>query len=314
MKLVFVMIPLFLISMMGSFGSKPAAHSIPDIGQAIVKQTPADTSQATNLKSAVSEWISALTKETGFEEWKTAKWESLPVGPGTHSWLIVIRKERVEVGYMIVGAMEDGKHYRLLEYGLGQQPLFSLNTLYQSMMQLALIDSSLSFEAFKQESSWYKQRHYLKPLESFWRISRGAEVYYFDGKSGEQLLNSVNPLLGTDTSAEPKVNPSRDELTNQHAAQIKESAAAPAYDPFDKLSWINNKPLSIHSLQDLKLALKQHPEMTYMVKLYDAMIIYPFGFAGYQRWSTGQAYIALDDKGARYLPLSSLISAGSFYP
>jgi hypothetical protein len=316
MKLLFIMIPLFLISMMGSPEHKSASHLKVELGQAIVKQVPADTSEATNLKGAVSEWIAALTKETGFETWKTAKWESLPVGPGTHSWLIVIRQNQIEVGYLVVGAMEDGKHYKLLEYGLGKQPLFSLNTLYHSMMQLALIDSSLTQDAFMQDSSWSKERYYLKTLENFWRISRGTEVYYFDAKSGELLLNSVNPLNGSKPSAEPKVNKptASDELTNQHAAQIKDRIALTAHDPFDKLSWINGKALSIQSLPDVKLALKAHPEMTFMAQVYQPKVIYPFALVGYHLWNNAQAYIALDDHGARYIPLSSLLAAGSFYP
>jgi hypothetical protein len=316
MKIVFIMIPLILISIMGSPENISVTNIKADIGQAIVKQIPPDASQATNLKGAVSEWVSALSKETGFEDWKTSKWESLPVGPGTHSWLIVIRKDRLEVGYMIVGAMEDGKHYKLLEYGLGRQPLFSLNTLYQSMMQLALINSSLSFKEFMQESSWSKERYYMNTLENFWRINRGTETYYLDAKSGELLLNSVNPLQETAPSAKPKVTKvsTLDELTNHHSAQMKESVVALSYDPFEKLSWINGKALTIQSMPDLKLALKQHPEMTYMAELYQPKIIYPFALLGYQLWSNGKAYIALDDDGARYIPLSSLLGAGSFYP
>jgi hypothetical protein len=312
MKLVYMIIPLFLFSMMGAPENKSVINPNADIGQAIVQKIPQDTSVATNLKGAVSEWISALSKETGFEDWKTAKWESLPVGPGTHSWLIVIRKDRIEMGYMIVGAIEDGKHYKLLEYGLGKQPLFSLNTLYQSMMQLALIDSSLSYEAFKQDNSWSKKRYYLNTLENFWRITRDTESYDLDAKSGELLLNSVNPLQGT----EPKTDQTSasDELTNQHSSNIKETVIMTSYDPFDKLSWVNGPALPIQSLPDLQLALKEHPEMSYMAKLYQSKIIYPYSLLGYQLWSNSQAYIALDDDGARYIPLSSLLKAGSFDP
>ena len=134
-----------------------------------------------------------MSNETGFDAWKKAKWESLPVGPGTHSWLVVIRKDNLEVGYLIVGAMEDGKHYKLLEYGLGPQPLFSFNTLYQSMMQQALIDHSLTLADFTVDTSWLKERFITSTLENFWRITRGSEVYYFDGKTGEPLGIS-NPL------------------------------------------------------------------------------------------------------------------------
>jgi hypothetical protein len=144
MKLVLLWIPLFIFSMMGSTDHTPIPLNQADAGQAVVKQVPQDISESTNLKSAIQAWITGLSNEPGFEAWKKATWESLPVGPGTHSWLVVLRKDNLEVGYLIVGAMEDGKHYKLLEYGLGPQPLFSFNTLYQSMMQQALIDHSLT--------------------------------------------------------------------------------------------------------------------------------------------------------------------------
>lgn len=324
MKLIFIWIPLFILNLVG-FADNPAVPlKEADTGQAVVQQAPQDISDATNFKSAVKDWIAALTKGEGFETWKTAKWESLPVGPGTHSWLVTIRKDRLEVGYLIVGAMEDGKHYKLLEYGLGQQPLFSFNTLYQSMMQQALIDSQLSLTAFSSDTTWKKERFYLSTLENFWRITHGTEVYYLDAKTGEILLNSVDPLetnvelLGASAAnpsakEDPKLATS-DVLTSLKPAQIKETSVTRAFDPFEKPSWVEGKPLSIRSIGMLKHALQAHPKLTYMTKLYQQKIIYPFALTGYQIWNEGEVYIALDDEGARYIPLSSLLHAGSFYP
>jgi hypothetical protein len=313
MKLVLIWIPLLIISLVGFTDHTPVVpvHKV-NIEQALVLQTPQDISDATNLKAAVNAWIKALTKESGFEVWKTAQWESLPVGPGTHSWLIIIREKHLEVGYLIVGAMEDGEHYKLLEYGLGPQPLFSFNTLYRSMMQQALIDHTLTLTAFTEEKTWIKERFYLSSLESFWRITRGSEVYYLDAKSGELLLNAIDPL---EKSAQLIGSAAVvDELTTQMPLQQKESLVRSTYDPFDKLSWVNGKPLAITSIADLKLAIENHPTLTYMSKLYQAKIIHPFAITGYQVWNAGQVYISLDDEGARYIPLSALLQAGHFFP
>jgi hypothetical protein len=311
MKLILIWIPLLIFSLLGFADSPAATLNQSQTGQAQAKQIPQDISDATNLKGAIKDWISALSKEAGFEVWKTAKWESLPIGPGTHNWIVIVRKDRLEVGYLIVGAMEDGQHYKLMEYGLGRQPLFSLNTLYQSMMQQALIDSSLTFAAFTVDTNWIKERFYLNTLESFWRITRGTEVYYLDAKSGE-VLNSIKPL---ESSAQLlSHSSSSDMLTSQLPAQLKESIVTPSFDPFDKPSWVNGKPLVIKSMADLKLAFQMHPNLTYMSKLYHQKIIYPFAFTGYQLWNDGLAYIALDNEGARYLPLSLLLKAGAFYP
>jgi hypothetical protein len=294
---------------MAGFANNPTVSlNTPDNGQAVVKQLPQDISEATNLKSAVKDWITALTKEAAFDAWKTAKWESLPVGPGTHSWLIVIRKEQLEVGYMIVGAMEDGKHFKLLEYGLGPQPLFSLNTLYQSLMQQALIDPFVSLTAFMQDVKWTKKRFYVSTLENFWQITHGTEIYYLDAKSGELLLDPIDPF------AHPAQSPSTSLISGTSSDQLKESIVSSSYDPFEKLSWIHSKPLAVHSLTDLKLALQAHPEITFMSKLYHQKLIHPFAVIGYQLWSGGQTYIALDDEGARYISLNSLLNIGAFYP
>jgi hypothetical protein len=312
MKLLLLWIPLFFISLVGSTDHTTFPMNKTDSGQALFEQVPQDISESTNLKSAIKDWITELTSEDGFEAWKKAKWESLPVGPGTHSWLVVIRKDNLEVGYLIVGAMEDGKHYKLLEYGLGPQPLFSLNTLYQSMMQQGLIDQSLTFAAFTTDSSWLKERFRISALENFWRISRGSEEHYLDGKTGELLLNAINPL---EKSAQLlAASDSADILTSITPPQLKESIVTPTYDPFEKLSWIRGTPLKIASIDDLKLAVQAHPKLTYMSKLYKAAIIHPFALTGYQLWNTNQVYIALDDEGIRYIPLTSLLKAGAFFP
>lgn len=316
MKLVLIWIPLFL-SLVGISDDTPAVPvNKVAIGQAseqaVAKQLPQDISDAANLKAAIQDWITVLAKNSGFEVWKKAKWESLPVGPGTHSWLVVIREDRFEVGYLIVGAMEDGKHYKLLEYGLGPQPLFSLNTLYQSMMQQALIDPTLTFIAFTEKTAWIKEGFYLSTLENFWRVTHGSEVYYLDAKSGELILNDIDPLEKSTQILE--LAASADELINQMPIQQKESTVRASYDPFEKLSWVNGRPLLIASIEDLKLAIHDHPKLTYRSKLYQSSLIHPFAITGYQVWNGGQAYISLDDEGARYIPLSSLLQAGAFFP
>jgi hypothetical protein len=313
MKLVLIWIPLLIISLMGFADRTPVTPvNKVDSGQAVLKQNPQDISDATSLKGAVKDWITALTKEAGFETWKKAKWESLPVGPGTHSWLVVIRKDGLEVGYLLVGAMEDGQHYKLLEYGLGPQPLFSFNTLYQSMMQQALIAPSITLTAFTQDTNWNKERFYLNTLENFWRITRGTEVYYIDAKSGELFLNDFDPLEKSVQLL--KSVASADELTSQMPLQQKESIVRPSYDPFEKLSWVSGKALPITSIDDLKLAIQAHPKLTYSSKLYKSAVIHPFAITGYHVWNMGQAYISLEDEGARYIPLSSLLQVGSFFP
>jgi hypothetical protein len=180
------------------------------------------------------------------------------------------------------------------------------------MMQQGLIDHSLTFAAFTLNKNWLTERFIISTLENFWRITHGSEVYYLDGKTGELLLNAVNPLENSAQLLDAVASP--DMLSSNTPLQHKESIIRTSYDPFEKLSWINGKPLKIESIDDLKLAIQTHPQLTFMSKLYHAKMIHPFAITGYQLWNDNQAYIALDDEGARYIPLSSLLKAGAFFP
>jgi uncharacterized protein YndB with AHSA1/START domain len=332
MKFTLIWIPLMLMAIGSIAGSSVmsaqfialTAHKAALIlanptAETTINQKPADISEATTLKNAIKQWISALTQEEGFEAWKDARWESTPVGPGTHSWLVVIRKNQVEVGYLIVGAIENSEHYKLIEYGPGPQPLFSLNTLYQSLMQQELIDSSTSLSAFSQDASWSKERFYLNAMESFWRITHHAAVYYLDAKTGEMLLNladqfaqQIRPMPSTKSNSIDH-SAFQDELTEISSAEISRSNVMTSFDPFDKPSWIINKPISVNTLSDLILAFSPVNNTTYMSRLYQRKVIFAFAAIGYQQWHDGQAFIILDDKGKRYVPLAALLKAGSFY-
>jgi hypothetical protein len=329
MKLALILIPLMLIGLgsMDGFSMKSAQFialaaykatliTADTTTKTIISSKPADISEATTLKKAIKQWISTLTQEEGFEAWKDARWESTPLGPGTHSWLVVVRKDQLEVGYLIVGAIENSEHYKLIEYGPGPQPLFSLNTLYQSLMQQELIDTSLSLTAFSQDATWTKERYYLNAMESFWRITHHTAVYYLDAKTGELLLSlsdqleqKIRPMPSANAT---KINPI-EELTDLSSAEISSSNAMTSFDPFDYPSWIINKPLPINKLSDLILAYSPVKNTTFMSRLYQHKVTYAFAAVGYQQWHDGHAFIILDDKGPRYIPLTELLKVGAFY-
>jgi hypothetical protein len=331
MKLAFILIPLMLIGLgsMTGFSMESAqvialaSHKTSLITadtttKTVISSKPADISEATTLKKAIVQWISALTQEEGFEAWKDARWESTPLGPGTHSWLVIVRKDQLEVGYLIVGAIENSEHYKLIEYGPGPQPLFSLNTLYQSLMQQELIDASLSLSAFSQDASWTKERYYLNAMESFWRITHHTAVYYLDAKTGELLLSlsdqleqRIRPMPSTNAKS-TKTSPI-EELTDINSTEISRSSAMTSFDPFDYPSWIINKPLPVNTLSDLILAYSPVKNTTFMSRLYEHKVTYAFAAVGYQQWHDGQAFIILDDKGQRYIPLTALLKIGAFY-
>ena len=121
-----------------------------------------------------------------------AKWNSYPLGPGTHGWVILFSDQGREVGYMIVQATESGE-FRLMEYGTGSSPLFSLTTLYRSLVQQELIPSTTLFEDFVQNETIPFDRLYTSTLTSVWKVTLDDKTYYLDAKSGELLPLTKDP-------------------------------------------------------------------------------------------------------------------------
>lgn len=273
-------------------------------------QTPVPSASTTKpaenavSQSQIKQWVRALSTEKGFEEWKNATWDVLPLGPGTHNWIVTVRKSGNDLGYLIVGAAKNGSPV-LVEYGTGAYPLFSLQTLYRSLIQHAILPRATTYEQFTKDKSLKLERYYTKPMEAFWKVVYQSETSYYDAKSGDWLpdLNGI-----------PEEKPYVPSVTGKPLTKVIESVALPEFDPFDKASWITGKPLPAETFSKLKELLHEKPTVTYTAKLYKKQAIYPFAVVGYQRWSNGESYIRLDHDGARYLPFSSLPDAGQFYP
>ncbi|RTE10359.1 hypothetical protein [Paenibacillus whitsoniae] len=256
---------------------------------------------AAPLADTIRQWQSVLAEELDNASWKTATWQSYPLGPGTHGWVVILSDQGSEVGYMIVHATEEGG-YRLTEYGTGDHPLFSLNTLYQSLIQQELISSSISFEAFAQDPAVIQDRLYTGTLTSVWKLILAEQTVYADAKSGEILPLTKDPEPAADESLKPS------SLTHI-ASQLK----LPAFDPYDRLPWVQGTPLAVASLVDLQQALQKNAQLTYVTKLYGDQVTMPLAVMGYTEWEADRTYLVLDHNGPRYIPLPSALAHGSLY-
>ncbi|WNQ09690.1 hypothetical protein MJA45_18930 [Paenibacillus aurantius] len=273
---------------------KPAAST------SLLPPAPAD------FDKQVAEWIRSLSAEPGFEAWLGAKWERVPLGPGTHSWLVTVLGSDGEAGYLVVHAAADGSLV-LGEYGTGDKPLFSMRTLYQSMMQHALLPSSLTYEEFAGSTRYRKERMYLLGPESFWKVTSGSEIYYFDAKSGDRLLDLTKLNPGARQAPEGGL------VQSSRPAQVTGRLSLEAFDPFLLVRWVSGQPLAVTDPASLKKTLTASSSMTYNAKLFNNQALYPFAVTGYQEWSDATLYVALDQEGTRYLPLSVLVTLGKFY-
>lgn len=282
-----------------------------------------------SFDEAVKQWIAVLAKDKGFENWQEATWDSIPLGPGTHSWVVILRKSHLEVGYLIVSATEEGKHYSLTEYGTGSKPLFSLQTLYRSLIQFELIHTHLSFEQFLWEPNILINPVYLNTLEAFWEMTIDDETFYLDAKSGERLP-SLSKLMDPSASKNMfhtnEMSPTNevslllaDTMENDvdiNILTIVNSLISLPFDPMEIPVWIQGEPLPLSDFESLQTILENHAHptrLTYCTKLFDQQVIYPFAVFGYQLWSDGEAYVALDHEGPRYINFTAMQQIGSFY-
>ncbi|WP_409345837.1 hypothetical protein [Paenibacillus sp. MBLB4367] len=286
------------ISVNGLIGAKPEA------GQSAPAQN-GGANEPIPLDEHIRGWIAMLSKQSAFSEWKDAEWETFPLGPGTHSWVVLLKKNGSEIGYLIVTSDKEG-NLSLTEYGTGNKPLFSMQTLYQSMMQREII-ANYTLTEFAAEPLLEKERYYFGPLESFWKVTLRHDTFYFDAKTGERM-----PRLEELAEKQEAESAAYGGLTGS-LAEVNEQTAVTAFDPNDRAAWIQGNPLSLSTIDDLKRELAQTGELTYRAKLLAGQATYPLAVTGYTVFSNGIAFLAVDHDGDRYVPYREMAAKGHFF-
>ncbi|MDF2938890.1 MAG: hypothetical protein K0Q90_4263 [Paenibacillaceae bacterium] len=252
----------------------------------------------------IRSWLDALSGEPGFEGWNAATWTVYPLGPGTHSWVVLLQADSREIGYLVLTA--DGEDYRLQEYGQGPYPLFSMNTLHRTLAQRGLISESIP-------SSYTITRIYAAPLQGVWRVDGAAdEPLYLDAKTGDELP-SLDAWILEQQAAEPAPSSPALSHTLQPGALTGASVREP-FDPFLKPVWLKGSPqpqLDFASWKSGPMAAEA--PVTYLGKWFGGKALYPLAATGYQEWSHTVPFIRLEHEGARYVPYADAVKLGSFY-
>jgi hypothetical protein len=273
--------------------------------------SPQELSLTEQFDQTVNQWIAELSEQEEFADWKssTIQWNRQSLGPGLHGWIVIITDHEQELGYLVVAADPESV-YHLSEYGHGEYPLFSENTLYRSLVQHELIDSSLTFEQFLANTHMTRQRIYVSPLQNIWLFTRGNESYQLDAKTGD--------LMSIDTAILERVMKLQ---TSEHSWSasaddtqfVQQSVQLPASDPYMDLGWILNPPSTIKDLQQLQASLNSGQSLTFVTDLYDDTVVYALSVTGYQQWNAGDPFISIDQDGTRFIPAQLLMETGRYY-
>ncbi len=270
-----------------------------------LRHSPSGETTASSMTPVIRSWVDALAGEPGFESWSAASWTIYPLGPGTHSWVVLLQADAQEVGYLVLTA--DGDGYRLQEYGQGEYPLFSMNTLHRSLAQRGLIsESNPSMTIF---------RIYAAPLQGVWRIDGAAdEPLYLDAKTGEELP----PLNTWEQEQQSGTDGPSSAYTISVAEQpgsLKHTLIKMSFDPFLKPVWLKGSPqpeLDFTTWKAGPISSEETP-VTYLGKWYGGIALYPLPATGFHEWSHAGPFIRLEHEGARYVPYAAAVKLGRFY-
>jgi hypothetical protein len=277
-----------------------SSAAMPPVPVAITPSLPdTDTLTAPSFTEAVQQWIQHLATEPGYTAWKQATWSSYPLGPGTHGWIVLIQADGKDIGYMVIHAADPHipDKYHLTEYGSGGKPLFSLDTLYQSLVQLELIHTSYTAE-----------RWYVDPMHAVWIIQSGGSHYYLDAKTGEQLPSKALSLL---ENSSPSAQPIVTSLYPEHI--IKRTLELPDFDPYDKLPWVQGSPTVFASFAELQAELQLQHKITFTTELYEGQILIVLPIIGFEQWSNDEVFLMLEQDGQRAIPYAAVVRFGKLY-
>lgn len=268
------------------------------------------------LDAQIGEWIGTMAEQAEYAHWRGAEWEKHPIGAGMHGWIVILRKAGEDIGYLVVGAKEDGS-FVLTEYGDGPYPLFSYRTLHRTMRLEGWIDPNIGYEPFLGLLSGLAEEDGDDPIEAVsvydpnrplaavWRVQLRGTTRIVDGKTGE-----VYPVALPDLPA-PSPTPDRD--AHIPSGRLSESLRSDAFDPYVQVSWMTAEPIDPagHAIRD---AVAGRRPLVYVAQPFGGDVTLPLAVIGIERWDAGSERIVLDQDGPRSLALSVLRESGGFYP
>jgi hypothetical protein len=256
---------------------------------------------ATDLDKQIKTWIVTLSEQSEFKNWTEASFDVYPLGPGSHGWVVLLRNGDKEIGYMVIHAVTDGR-FSLSEYGSGPRPLFSMNTLRQSLLQRGLIESEAALERQMANGSVSLERLYKGSLEGFWVVRGVLPLSFFDAKTGDELPDISASLDGLKEAAGAGVGSASEN-------RIVESLLLESFDPMERSVWIGGKPLQIGDPSALADMLRKGSRIVAAVPRFDGKSRYILSVIGFDRWEQGGGYVILDQEGPRRVPYSVLKNA-----
>lgn len=226
----------------------------------------------------INVWITQLSqKDPLFSNWKQSEWKSQSLGPNSKQWLITLYKKKETVGYLVVG-QDDKEQLVLFEYGLDGINLFEPGLLnyYHSDKVKRAKSIKLVYQG----------------LSSFFHIELKNEEIIIDGKTGEQIPQEFiyNKKNQTIDLAPKKVG---NQLVNFYSKPLS------SWDEAFPVEAIIKKTLPLSDLTQI-----QHRNAYLKSAIWNDHINLLLPIVGWHQWSEDETFIAVEQEGYRFLPLS----------
>lgn len=281
------------------------------------------------LRRFAADAIQKLAQTEPFTAWASAKTVIEPLGPGTHSWLVSVTAKGAgepqaegnppqasqQRGYLIISATESGE-YKLVEYGVGENSVFS-----RSLLEAALQDSGLTGA-----SRLTAVPLYAGPALAEWmvRLPDSAGPQFIGAADGEWLPETAESW---DRQAAGYKAP-------RQAAGSSQSGYTPGrivytssrFDPYDNLLWMTGKPLALKQ-DNFVQNLQTSKQLVYAASGPERTYSFPLPVYGYQAWTDSGAGLASQtgsidpvyavtgsssSSAIRLIALDALMDAGKF--
>lgn len=246
--------------------------------------------QALSVKDQGKLWVDELSNQPDFANWKEAELTISPLGPGTHSWLMLIQHSKLgNIGYMVIHSDDKGG-YVLGEYGLGS-------------------DDSLQYLS----SNRYQLRYY-DPLHMVVSQQVNKTNQYFEPFSLEQYDISSKHLIAAKVSAQKQI---RHGLVFSHAL-LTGYEYQTYFAPYDVMPWLTTTALNSDFENDTSIEnlIEFGSQLRYTSSIWSDQIETIYSVTGYHEWELFDLYIELqqdDENLKRFIPFDYLLQQGNFY-
>ncbi|WP_054958003.1 hypothetical protein [Paenibacillus dakarensis] len=285
-----------------------------------------------NTNAAVPEELETFAKQTignlsghmPFKSWQDAALKFTPLGPGTHSWLVMLENNTKPLGYLIITS-DDAGGYMLSEYGIGSELPYSIAPLEHSLAAASLVQAGSpgisAAHPFLPQGS--KIEPLYSPMSPYFKITvKGKAPMYIHAVTYDMLPapTSVDTANSMGQTAEKyTVISSSDALTPSPVTSTQGKQ-----DPYLNLTWLTRPALTIKSGKEILRHLQANSRKSFVFtsEKHNAAFGAPFSLTGWQRWSEEEhaksdiIYVSIPQRNqdlTRFVPAQILIESGTFH-